>query len=171
MIESKATMKITQAKPFRLSDESLKFVKKELARYEAKESAIIPCLYRAQKENGGWVSPQVIQHLSEVMDLPQARINEVFKFYTMFNQKPVGKYHVQVCCNISCAMNGGRELLESLCEEFKTSVDTVSADGKFTFTQVECLGSCGTAPMMQVNEDYLENLNVESAVHLLKKLE
>src|SRR4051794_35762117 len=107
-----------ETKPFRLSAEGLAFVKKELERYEAKESAIIPSLYRAQKENGGWINSAVIRHLGEVMDLPEARINEVFKFYTMFNQKPVGKYHVQVCCNISCAMNGGRELLGHLCKEF-----------------------------------------------------
>lgn len=157
---------------FTLSAEGLAFVRDQLKRYEAKESAIIPCLYRAQKENGGWVSPAVIDHLAEVMALPSSRINEVFKFYTMFNQKSVGRYHVQVCCNISCAMNGARELLEQLCKQFKVKENQVTADGKFCFSRVECLGSCGTAPVMQINlDDYLESLTVTSAVRYLEGLE
>src|SRR4051812_34297536 len=102
---------------FKLSAEGLKICKKELVRYEDKLSAIIPCLYQAQKENG-WISNEVVEHLSEVMDLPPTKIHEVAMFYTMFNKKPVGKYHVQVCCNISCAMAGGRELVKHICQKF-----------------------------------------------------
>ncbi|MGE3758806.1 MAG: NAD(P)H-dependent oxidoreductase subunit E [Pseudobdellovibrionaceae bacterium] len=155
---------------FKLSNDGLTKVKAELARYEAKESAIIPSLYIAQKENGGWVSDAVIEHLASVMAIPSARITEVFKFYTMFNQKPVGRYHVQVCTNISCAINGARELTHHLIKEFHTKLDEVTQDGKFCFSKVECLGSCGTAPMMQVNDDYHENLTKESAVKLLRSL-
>ena len=82
---------------FQLSEEGLKKVQTELKRYESRQSAIIPALYIAQKENGGYISNEVIDYLSKVMDLPVSRINEVFKFYTMFNQKSVGKYHVQIC--------------------------------------------------------------------------
>ncbi|NQZ01849.1 MAG: NAD(P)H-dependent oxidoreductase subunit E [Bdellovibrionales bacterium] len=99
---------------FELSSEGKEFVQKELGRYEDKYSAIIPCLYRVQKENDGWVSEEGVAHLSQLMDIPEADINEVFKFYTMFNQKPVGKLHVQVCTNVSCAMNGGRELAKHI---------------------------------------------------------
>ena len=155
---------------FRLSPEGEEFVKMELKRYEDRRSAIIPALFRVQKENGGWVSPDCVAYLSQVMDLPTVYIEEVMSFYTMFNRKPVGRYHVQVCTNLSCAMNGGRELLDHLCEEFKTPKGTVSADGKFTFSQVECLGSCGTAPMMQVNEDYHENLTEKTEVVLLRRM-
>lgn len=155
---------------FKLSNDGLAKVKSELARYEAKESAIIPSLYVAQKENGGWVSDSVIEHLSTVMEIPRARIAEVFTFYTMFNQKPVGRYHVQVCTNISCAINGSRELAAHLIKEFNTKMDEVTQDGKFCFSKVECLGSCGTAPMMQVNDDYHENLTRESAVKLLRSM-
>jgi NADH-quinone oxidoreductase subunit E len=155
---------------FRLSPEGEEFVKMELKRYEDRKSAIIPALYRVQKENGGWVSNESVAYLSQIMDLPEVYIEEVLSFYTMFNRKPVGRYHVQVCTNVSCAMNGGRELLDHLCEEFKTAKNTVSADGKFTFTNVECLGSCGTAPMMQVNADFHENLTEKSAAELLRKM-
>jgi len=153
---------------FKLSEQGLAEVKKELARYEAKDSAIIPSLYIAQKENKGFVTPEIIQHLSQVMDIPEARINEVFKFYTMFNQKAVGKYHVQVCTNISCALEGGRELANHICKELGVKYNEITSDGRFTVSKVECLGSCGTAPMMQVNDHYHENLTPESAMNLLR---
>lgn len=155
---------------FQLSSEGLTLVKKELSRYETKESAIIPSLYIAQKENNGWVSKEVIHHLSQVMEIPESKINEVFGFYTMFNQKPVGKYHVQVCTNISCALEGGRELADHVCGELKVKLGEVSDDGRFTVNRVECLGSCGTAPMMQVNDRYYENLTNESAMNILRGL-
>lgn len=153
---------------FELSSEGLAKVKKELVRYEDKMSAIIPALYLAQKENNGWINEDVISHLSKVMDIPESRINEVFKFYTMFNQKPVGKHHVQVCTNISCAVNGGRELADHISKELKVGHGQVTEDGKFSVSRVECLGSCGTAPMMQVNETYHENLTPEMAMNILR---
>lgn len=153
---------------FQLSSEGLTKVKSELKRYEDKMSAIIPALYIAQKENHGWVSDEVIHHLSTVMDIPTSRINEVFKFYTMFNAKPVGKYHVQVCTTLSCAINGGRELADHVCKELKVGYGQVTEDGKYSVSKVECLGSCGTAPMMQVNETYHENLTPESAMNILR---
>lgn len=153
---------------FQLSSEGLNAVKNELARYEVKESAIIPSLYIAQKENKGWVSKDVIHHLSSVMDIPESKINEVFQFYTMFNQQPIGKYHVQVCTNISCALEGGRELADHMCKELKVKLGDISEDGRFTVNRVECLGSCGTAPMMQVNDKYFENLTNESAMNILR---
>ena len=156
---------------FELSPQGQEFVKKELKRYEDRHSAIIPALYRVQQENGGWVSDEAIEHLSKLMDIPFSRIHEVCTFYTMFNRKPIGKNHVQVCVNISCSMNGGRELLNHLCDRFHTRPGEVSKDGRFTFSGVECLGSCGTAPMMQVNDKYFEDLTNESAVELLQKLD
>lgn len=153
---------------FELSSEGLAQVKKELERYEEKESAIIPCLFIAQKENKGWINVDVIRSLSKTMDIPESRINEVFKFYTMFNQKPVGKYHVQVCTNISCALEGGRDVANHLCKELGVKLEEVTADGRFTVSRVECLGSCGTAPMMQVNDKYYESLTPESAMNLLR---
>ena len=154
---------------FTLSQESEEVVKKELVRYETVQSAIIPALFQVQKEKG-WVPPEAVPYLSKMMKLPEAHINEVLYFYTMFNKKPVGKLHVQVCTNVSCAMNGGRELADSLCKHYGVKDGMVSADGKITVTRVECLGSCGTAPMMQVNHQYLENLTPEIAIQKLKEL-
>ncbi len=153
---------------FTLSEQGLQNVKKELARYEAKESAIIPSLYIAQKENKGFITPEMITYLSKIMEIPEARVNEVFKFYTMFNQKAVGKYHVQVCTNISCALEGGREMANHICHELGVKLNEVTSDGRFTVSRVECLGSCGTAPMMQVNDTYHEKLTPETAMNLLR---
>ena len=157
---------------FQLSADGLKYVKNELTRYEVKQSAIIRCLYKAQDENGGWVSPEVIRHLSEVMEIPAAQIEEVATFYTMFNKTPVGKNHIQVCVTLTCGMLGGRELCDSMMKEAgcKKQGD-VSPDGLFTFSKVECLGSCDTAPMIQVNRDsYIENLNTEKGLQLVRDL-
>ncbi len=157
---------------FQLSEEGKAYVKSELARYESKQSAIIRCLYRAQDENGGWVSPEVIEHLSQLMDIPAAQIDEVSTFYTMFNQKPVGKYHVQVCCTLTCGMLGGRELTDAMMKEAGCKkLGDVSPDGLFTFSKVECLGSCDTAPMLQINRDpYTESLNTEKGLKLVRDL-
>lgn len=155
---------------FQLSDEGVAFIKKELNRYEDRKSAIIPALFRVQKENRGWVSPESILYLSQLMDMPAAWIDEVNKFYTMFNKEPVGKYHVQVCCNISCAMNGGREMADQICSTLKIEDGEISADGKFSVSRVECLGACDKAPMMQVNENYHESLTADKAIELLRGL-
>ena len=155
---------------FELSTEGQKFVKSELSRYETKESAIIPSLYRAQKENGGWVSDEVIAHLSQLMEIPEARINEVFHFYTMFNKEPVGRHHVQVCCNVACAMSGTREMMHDFLREYGVDENEMTEDGRFTFTRVECLGACDKAPMMQINDKYHEDLTLERAKQILKGL-
>ena len=108
---------------FEISESTKEFIQKEMNRYETKRSAIIPSLFRVQKDNGGWVSPECVTALSEFMDIPSSWIKEVLNFYTMFNTKPVGKLHVQVCTNISCAMNGGRELTHHLCQKYKVSLE------------------------------------------------
>jgi NADH-quinone oxidoreductase subunit E len=156
---------------FKLSEDGIAKVKKELTRYESKRSAILPCLYIVQRQNGGWVSPEAVTYLSALMDIPEAQITEVLSFYTMYNTKPVGKNHVQVCTTLSCAMNGARELADHLCKTFDVKYDEVTKDGRFSISRVECLGSCGTAPMMQVGDQYYENLTLESAVQLLRKME
>lgn len=160
----------TLDKKFQLSEEGLAFVKKEMNRYETKRSAILPCLYRVQKENGGWVSPGAVSYLSQVMDIPEAQINEVLLFYTMYNKRPVGKLHIQVCCNLSCAMNGSRELVDHLCNNFHVKEGEKSTDDMVTISRVECLGACDIAPMAQVNETYIGPLKKETVVDQIKGL-
>lgn len=155
---------------FQLSEEGLKKVQTELKRYESRQSAVIPALYIAQKENGGFITGEIIDYLSRVMDIPVAKINEVFKFYTMFNSKSVGKYHIQICNNISCVLNGSRELTEHVLEALSCKMNDLTLDGKFKVSSVECLGACGMAPMMQINEDYHENLTPQKATEILKGL-
>ncbi len=160
---------MTTATPFKLSVEGIEFIKRELTRYETTHSATLPALYRVQKEHG-WVPPEAVPFLAQLMKLPESHINEVLYFYTMFNKTPVGKFHVQVCTNISCSMNGGRELADALCKHYGIMPGETSKDGKVTISKVECLGSCDTAPMMQVNDGYIEKLTPETALRKLKEL-
>lgn len=157
---------------FELSQEGQEFVRAELKRYEVPRSAIIRCLYRVQDENNGWISREAMDYLSRLMDIPLAQIEEVATFYTMFNKTCTGRFHIQVCCTLSCAMAGGRELLQMMMKEAGVSkFGEVSADGLFSFAAVECLGSCGTAPMLQINRDpYVENLDEASGCELIRKL-
>jgi len=163
-------MKPELKKNFQLSKEGLAFVKKEITRYETKRSAILPCLYKVQEENGGWIPPAAISYLSQVMNIPEAYINEALLFYTMYNTRPVGKLHVQVCCNLSCAMNGARELVEYLCKNFEVKEGEMSADGMVTISRVECLGACDIAPMAQVNDKYIGPLKKENVLQELDKM-
>ena len=153
---------------FQLSNEGKQKVLNELKRYESKLSAVLPALYIGQKENNGHVNAEVIKELSKVMEIPEAQINEVFTFYSMYNKAKVGKYHVQVCRTLSCMLNGAEELTAHLCTELKVKLNEVTTDGRFTISEVECLGSCGTAPMMQIGNKYFENLTPESAMNLLR---
>lgn len=153
---------------FQLSNDGKQKVLNELKRYESKQSAVLPALYIGQKENNGFVNAEVIKELSRVMDIPEAQINEVFTFYSMYNKEKVGKYHVQVCRTLSCMLNGAEELTAHLCTELNVKLNEVTADGRFTISEVECLGSCGTAPMMQIGNKYHENLTPESAMNLLR---
>jgi NADH-quinone oxidoreductase subunit E len=159
---------------FQLSNEAKEQVLNELKRYESKQSAVLPALYIGQKDNQGYISPGVIKALSQVMEIPESQINEVFTFYTMYNKDKVGKHHIQVCRTLSCMLNGSTELTEHLCNELNVKLGEVTRDGKFTVTEAECLGSCGTAPMMQITsldvDKYYENLNPESAMNIVRAL-
>ncbi len=156
---------------FQLSADGKKKVLDFLSRYETRRSAVIPALYIAQEENKGWVSPEVVMHLSQVMDIPMSQINEVLTFYTMFNKKPVGKHHIQICTNVSCAMAGGHELADYLCQKLGVESGEATKDGRFTVSKVECLGSCDTAPVVQVNiTDYIENVDQVRLDKLINEL-
>jgi NADH-quinone oxidoreductase subunit E len=118
----------------------------------------------------GWISPEAMKYVAGLLDLPVSHVYGVVTFYTMFNTKPVGKYHLQVCTNVSCMLRGGDRLLDHACRRLNVGHGETSADNRFTVTEVECLGSCGTAPAVQVNDDYHENLSVESFDKLLNDL-
>ena len=140
-----------------------------LTRYPDRKAVILPALYLAQKELG-YVSDEAIVHIAQLLGTSPARIEGVATFYTMYNRKPVGKYHVQICRNISCSLLGAEHLIAHVSKKLGVKPGETTADGKFTLTKVECLGSCGTAPVMQVNDDYHENLTEASVDAILDKL-
>jgi len=146
-----------------------KEMEKIMSRYPTKQAALLPALYLAQREFG-WISDEVIEYLARLMDLPRARIYGVASFYSMFNRKPVGKYLVQVCQNISCAMLGADGLFDYLSQKLGIKEGETTPDGKFTLVKVECLGACGEAPMMQINDRYYGNLTKDKVDQILAEL-
>ncbi len=140
-----------------------------LTRYPNKESAVLPTLHLAQ-EVWGWIPPEAILYISELLDLSPATVFGVVSFYNMFNQKPVGKYHLQVCTNLSCMVRRAYDIYDHLCEKLDVKPGQTTKDGLYTVTEVECLGSCGTAPVVQVNDDYHEDMDVQKMDELLRKL-
>ena len=143
---------------FAFSEAGRKEFGRLLSRYPDKEAVILPALHLAQEEQG-YVSDEAIVHIAELLGTSPERIEGVATFYTMYNRKPVGKYHVQICRNISCSLLGAEHLIEHVANKLGVRPGGTTPDGKFTLTKVECLGSCGTAPVMQVNDDYHENLD------------
>ena len=152
---------------FSLSKERQAVIKKEMTRYETKLSCLIPCLWQIQKEKG-WISKSAVSWLSDITQIPESHIYEVLMFYTMFNKKPVGKLHVQICGNISCALNGSRELVKELCEKLNVKEGETSSCGNWTVSKVECLGACDEAPVIQLNEGYVGKIKKEDALFILK---
>jgi NADH-quinone oxidoreductase subunit E len=140
-----------------------------LGRYPDREAAILPTLHLAQREFG-YLSEEAIVYVASLLGFTPAHIEGVATFYTMYNRKPVGKYHVQICRNLSCSLMGAEHLIERVSEKLGVRPGETTSDGKFTLSTVECLGSCGTAPVMQVNDDYHENLNEESIDAILDSL-
>jgi NADH-quinone oxidoreductase subunit E len=140
-----------------------------LTRYPTKEAALLPTLHLAQ-EQWGWISPETVHYVSELLDLSPATVFGVVSFYNMYNQKPVGKYHLQVCTNLSCMVTRAYDIYEHLCEKLDVKPGETTPDGRFTVGEVECLGSCNTAPVVQVNNDYHENMSVEKIEQLIGKL-
>ena len=140
-----------------------------LGRYPNREAAILPTLYLAQREFGH-LSDEAILYVADLLGFTPARIYGVATFYTMYNKKPVGKYHLQVCRNLSCSLMGAEHLIEHVARKIGVKPGETTADGRFTLSTVECLGSCGTAPVMQVNDDYYENLTEESIDAILDGL-
>ena len=138
-------------------------------RYTTKQAALLPALYLAQREFG-YVSPEAMEYVAGIVGVSPTRVYEVATFYTMYNKQPVGKYFIQVCTNISCALRGGTDLFAYLSKKLGIAEGQTTKDGRFTLVKVECLGACGNAPMMQVNDDYYEDLAPAKVDEILKSL-
>ncbi|MFQ5682701.1 MAG: NADH-quinone oxidoreductase subunit NuoE [Candidatus Binatia bacterium] len=151
------------------SQEALKKFADLVRRYPKKEAAMIPVLFLAQSEFGH-LSPEAIDYVAKMMELPSARVYGVVTFYTLLKMKPIGRHHIQVCRTLPCALAGSERITAFVRKELGIQVGETTAGGEFTLSEVECLASCGTAPMMQINEEYYENLSEEKIKELLKTL-
>jgi NADH-quinone oxidoreductase subunit E len=160
-----------QPKDFAFSPENLRWAEAELAKYPhgRQESAILPLLWRAQAQCGGWLPEVAIRYVADFLGMAHIRALEVATFYTMFNLEPVGRYYVQLCGTTPCMLRGAEELKAVLKEKIGEQ-HHVSEDGNFSWIEVECLGACVNAPMLQVNEDNYEDLTPEILVRILDDL-
>ncbi|HCU25820.1 MAG TPA: NADH-quinone oxidoreductase subunit NuoE [Deltaproteobacteria bacterium] len=140
-----------------------------LTRYPVKRAAMLPALWLAQRQHG-WISQEVMEYVGSLLGLSAAKVYEVVTFYTMFHLKPIGKYHFQVCRTLPCQLVGAEAISSHLEKKLGVKIGETSADGRFTLSEVECLGSCGTGPMLQLNDDYHENLTAEKLDALIASL-
>jgi NADH-quinone oxidoreductase E subunit len=140
-----------------------------VARYPKKEAAMLPVLYLAQREFGH-IGQEAIDYVAKLMGQSSARVYGVVSFYTMFNTKPIGRHHIQVCRTLSCALRGAEMVTSTIKGKLGIDPGQTTPDGRFTLSEVECLASCGTAPMMQVNDDYYENLTEGKISEILDKM-
>jgi NADH-quinone oxidoreductase subunit E len=160
-----------QPKSFAFTAENLDWAKRQIAKYpEGRQvSAILPILWRAQEQAGGWLPQKAIEHVADLLGMPKIRALEVATFYTMFNLEPVGQVHVQLCGTTPCVLRGADKLIK-LCHEKIGEPLHVTADGKLSWVEVECLGGCVNAPVMQINSDYYEDLTPETFTQILSDL-
>jgi NADH-quinone oxidoreductase subunit E len=136
---------------------------------DKQRSAVIPLLWLAQKDNAGWLSEPAMREVADRLEMPYIRVYEVATFYTMFRLQPVGKHHVQLCGTTPCQLRGA-ENLRAVCERDIGKAMHITDDGRLSWEEVECLGACVNAPMVQINDDYFEDLNPESLTRILAKL-
>lgn len=153
-----------------LTDQTKKKIEEIASRYASKEAALLPVLHLVQREKG-FISQQEEKQVAHLLNIKPIKIKEVVTFYTMFNQKEVGKYHIQVCSNLSCSLLGAESLIDHLKDKLGIEVGETTSDQKFTLTTVECLGACEQAPCMMVNFDYHGNLDKEKIDNILDNLE
>lgn len=159
----------------KFSEETEQKFQELVSRYPNTHAALLPALLLAQSEFG-WVSVEVMDYLAERLELNPAQVLSTATFYTMVNKQPIGKAHIQICTTLSCALCGGYEIMEHLEERLGVRAGETTPDGKYTLSEVECLASCGTAPMFQITFadgeiEYYENLTPDSVDELLEELD
>ncbi len=160
------------AKKFEFNGENLSRADNIIAKYPSgrQKSAILPLLDIAQRQNGGWLSVTAIEYVANLLNIPYMRAYEVASFYTMFNLEPVGKFHVQICGTTPCWLRGSDQITKAFIKNCNITKGKHSEDGLFTLSEVECLGACVNAPMVQINDDYYENLTEKSVTELVDKI-
>src|SRR6266704_5469741 len=164
------------SQPVQMPDEIAAFsaeveaeIDRHLAKYPIMRSAILPLMFIVQRERG-YLDPPGVAYLAKRLKLRITDILEVATFYSMIHTKPIGKYHIQICRTLSCKLLGSEKITEHCSKKLGIKVGETTPDGKFSLSEVECLGSCGTAPMFQINFDYHENLTTEKVDRILESL-
>ncbi len=160
-----------QPESFAFSQENLDWAATQIAKYPKgrQASAILPLLWQAQKQGGGWLSEPAIRCVADMLDMPYMRALEVATFYSMFNLSPVGEYFVQLCGTTPCWLRGADDL-KDVCRRQIGEPGDISEDGKLSWLEVECLGACVNAPMVQINDDFYEDLTADTFERLLEDL-
>lgn len=161
------------SEPIKFSDATLALVQKIIRRYPEgrHKSALLPILHLAQAEFGGWLSPNTMDYVASTLNLKPIEVYEVASFYSMYNLRPVGKCLLEVCRTGPCGLRGADDIVEYLEKKLGIKDGETTQDGMFTLKTVECLASCGTAPMMQVGNNYIEDLTCEKLDGILEKLQ
>ncbi len=166
------TAQTPPTKAFVFTAENLLRAQKVIAKYPAgrQASALIPLLDLAQRQNGNWLSREAIDYVACLLEVPSIRAYEVATFYTMFNLKPVGENHVQVCTTTPCWLRGSVDIVQTCRKKLGIGLNQVTPDGKFSLTEVECCGACANGPMVQVNDETYEDLTPEAMEKILEAL-
>jgi NADH-quinone oxidoreductase E subunit len=152
-----------------LSEKFYEAMKRLEPRYPNKKALILPALHQAQKECG-WLPKEVLAEIGEYIGVHAAQIREVASFYTMYNLKPVGKNHLRICTNVACCLRGADELMSYAERKLGVKCGETTSDGQFTLSEEECLGACTTAPVMMANDEYVENLDINSLNAYIEKV-
>jgi NADH dehydrogenase (ubiquinone) flavoprotein 2 len=162
----------TASTTFDFTDENYEKIENILKKYPRnyKSSAVIALLDLAQRQCGGWIPLAAMNQVAKILEMPPIRVYEIVTFYSMFYREPIGKFNVQVCCTTPCMIRGAYDILRAIQDKFNLEPGGNSPDMMFHLEEVECLGACVNAPMMQVNDDYYEDLTVESAIRVLENL-
>ena len=157
---------------FTFNEESTKLANLALAKYpdDRKHSAVMPFLDIAQRQNDNWLSQECVEYVANQLDMPYIKVWEIVTFYSMYNTQPVGKYFVQVCTTTPCWLRGSENVVKACKEISSDTPKNVSSDNLFSWMEVECLGACVNAPMVQINDDFYEDLDYESTKNLLISL-
>jgi NADH-quinone oxidoreductase subunit E len=157
---------------FSFNKENAKKAEEIVSKYPTgrQKSAVLPLLDLAQRQNNGWLSVDAIEYVADYILEPYMRVYEVASFYSMFYLKPVGKNHIQVCGTTPCWLRGAADILKTCEDQIGIKCGSTSADGNFTISEVECLGACVNAPLIQINDDYYENLTTEKIRSIIDDL-
>ncbi len=166
--------KISKKQPdvFEFNEQNLKAVEKAISNYpkNKQKSAVMPLLYIAQKQNDNWIPLAAIKLIAKTLNMPYIKVYEVATFYTMYNLAPVGEYFFQVCTTTPCMIRGAYKLVDVCKRRIAQNESEISKDGKYSWLEVECLGACVNAPLVQINEDYFEDLDSEKLEKIIEKI-